>query len=180
MAVIIYAAHVAVAELALAWVWRYASRTPLLMDARLMDERQRKYNELLVVALPLVFALSMEFPLSVPWLPSCPGCSCSWCGRFCSGSHTTAGPTTVDESRGRAARRPVFVYLVGISAAYRMWPNGLRYHHSLDGLARICWRPRVSVVAFWFACRVVGCEARRAWEAVEARYFAVEEARASS
>ena len=59
MAVIIYAAHVAVAELALAWVWRYASRTPLLMDARLMDERQRKYNELLVVALPLVFALSI-------------------------------------------------------------------------------------------------------------------------
>jgi uncharacterized membrane protein len=30
-----------------------------LMDARLMDERQRKYNELLVVALPLVFALSI-------------------------------------------------------------------------------------------------------------------------
>jgi uncharacterized membrane protein len=30
MAVIIYAAHVAVAELALAWVWRYASRTPPL------------------------------------------------------------------------------------------------------------------------------------------------------
>jgi uncharacterized membrane protein len=59
MAVIIYAAHVAVAELALAWVWRHASRTPLLMDARLMDERQRKYNELLVVALPLVFALSI-------------------------------------------------------------------------------------------------------------------------
>src|SRR5215216_61155 len=58
-AVIIYAAHVAVAELALAWVWRHASRTPHLMEARLMDARQRKYNELLVVALPLVFALSI-------------------------------------------------------------------------------------------------------------------------
>jgi uncharacterized membrane protein len=58
-AVIIYAAHVAAAELALAWVWRHATRTPHLMDARLMDARQRKYNELLVVALPLVFALSI-------------------------------------------------------------------------------------------------------------------------
>jgi uncharacterized membrane protein len=58
-AVIIYAAHVAVAELALAWVWRHASRTPHLMDTRLMDARQRKYNELLVVAMPLVFALSI-------------------------------------------------------------------------------------------------------------------------
>src|SRR5215208_4323836 len=69
-----------------------------------MDERQRKYNELLVVAYRSFSRPRSEFPLSVPWLPSCPGCSCSWCGRFCSGSHSTAGPTTVDESRGRAAR----------------------------------------------------------------------------
>ena len=66
VAVIIYAAHVAVAELALAWVWRHASRTPHLMDTRLMDGRQRKYNELLVVALPLVFVSALAAQLS--WL----------------------------------------------------------------------------------------------------------------
>ena len=58
-AVIIYAAHVAVAELALAWVWRHASRAPQLMETSRMDSQQRKYNELLVVAMPLIFALSI-------------------------------------------------------------------------------------------------------------------------
>jgi hypothetical protein len=42
-----------------AWVWRHATRSPHLMDARLMDARQRKCSALLVVALPLVFALSI-------------------------------------------------------------------------------------------------------------------------
>jgi uncharacterized membrane protein len=58
-AVIIYASHVAIAELALAWVWRHASRAPQLMDTRRMDSRQRRYNELLVFAMPLVFAFSI-------------------------------------------------------------------------------------------------------------------------
>ena len=59
VAVIIYAAHVAVAELALAWVWRYASHTPQLIDTSRMDSRQRRYNELLVFAMPLIFAFSI-------------------------------------------------------------------------------------------------------------------------
>jgi uncharacterized membrane protein len=59
VAVIVYAAQVAIAELALAWVWRHASRTPQLMDTRRMDPRQRRYNELLVFAMPLVFAFSI-------------------------------------------------------------------------------------------------------------------------
>jgi TMEM175 potassium channel family protein len=59
VAVIIYAAHVAVAELALAWVWRYASRAPQLIDTSRMDSRQRRYNELLVFAMPLIFAFSI-------------------------------------------------------------------------------------------------------------------------
>ena len=67
LAVIIYASHVAVAELALAGVWRYASRTPRLMDATRMNSRQRRYNELLVLAMPLVFALSIGVSfISVP------------------------------------------------------------------------------------------------------------------
>jgi len=59
LAVIIYATHVAVAELSLAWVWRHAARAPQLMDTRRMDPRQRRYNELLVFAMPLVFAFSI-------------------------------------------------------------------------------------------------------------------------
>jgi uncharacterized membrane protein len=59
VAVVIYATHVAFAELALAAVWRHASRTPRLMEAGRMNSRQRRYNELLVLAMPLVFALSI-------------------------------------------------------------------------------------------------------------------------
>ena len=59
LAVIIYATHVAVAELSLAWVWRYASHAPQLIDTRRMDPRRRRYNELLVMAMPLVFAFSI-------------------------------------------------------------------------------------------------------------------------
>ena len=66
LAVIIYATHVAVAELALAWVWKYASRAPQLMDTRGMDSRQRRYNELLVFAMPLIFALSIGVSIISP------------------------------------------------------------------------------------------------------------------
>ena len=73
LAVIIYATHVAVAELALAWVWKYASRAPQLMDTRGMDSRQRRYNELLVFAMPLIFALSIGVSIISP-----PAAQLSW------------------------------------------------------------------------------------------------------
>jgi uncharacterized membrane protein len=66
LAVTIYATHVAVAELALAWVWRHASRAPQLMDTRRMDSRQRRYNELLVFAMPLIFAFSIGVSIISP------------------------------------------------------------------------------------------------------------------
>ena len=44
----------------------------------------------------------------------------------------------------------------------------------VERLAGVYWRPRESEVAHSFVCRVVGGEARRTWEAVEARYFAFE------
>jgi uncharacterized membrane protein len=59
LAVVIYASHVAVAEVVLAGVWRYASRTPRLIDAGRMSSRQRRYNELLVLTMPLIFAFSI-------------------------------------------------------------------------------------------------------------------------
>ena len=59
LAVILYAAHVAIIGLALACVWEYASRRPHLMDRRLVHPREFRYNELLALAVPLVFALSI-------------------------------------------------------------------------------------------------------------------------
>jgi uncharacterized membrane protein len=59
LAVVIYASHVAVAEVVLAGVWRYAARTPRLIDAGRMSSRQRRYNELLVLTMPLIFAFSI-------------------------------------------------------------------------------------------------------------------------
>lgn len=59
LAVILYAAHVAIAGLALTWVWRHASRNPYLMDKRLVDSREFRYNQLRALAMPLVFVLSI-------------------------------------------------------------------------------------------------------------------------
>jgi hypothetical protein len=44
--VIVYAAHVGLAELSLQWVWRYVSRDPRLVDTSLVDERDFRYGEL--------------------------------------------------------------------------------------------------------------------------------------
>ena len=45
----------------------------------------------------------------------------------------------------------------------------------VERLAEVYWRPRDLEVAFSFVCSVVGGEVRRSWEAVESRYFALEE-----
>jgi len=56
--VIIYAGHIALAGLTLQWVWWYASRDEHLMDASLVEEQERRYNEL-GLSVPLVFLISI-------------------------------------------------------------------------------------------------------------------------
>jgi len=56
--VIIYASHIALAGLTLQWVWWYASRDEHLMDNSLVEEQERRYNEL-GLSVPLVFLVSI-------------------------------------------------------------------------------------------------------------------------
>jgi 8-oxo-dGTP diphosphatase len=46
----------------------------------------------------------------------------------------------------------------------------------VERLAEVYLRPRETEIAFSYVCRVARGEARRTWEAVEARYFALERA----
>lgn len=59
LAAIIYAAHVSIAGLSLAWLRRHASRDPRLMDTRSVDARELRYHDLRGLAVPLVFILSI-------------------------------------------------------------------------------------------------------------------------